>query len=68
MQGSELAYRRLMERETGGSPVNNALLYTIIGLAVIIVAVLLILHFTIGGGTGTPTPTPTSLAPFRLPI
>jgi hypothetical protein len=50
--------------------VNNALLYTIIGLVIIIVAVLIILHYTLGfpGGTASPTPTPTGLAPFRLPI
>jgi hypothetical protein len=48
---------------------NNALMYTVIGLVVIIVAVLIILHFTIGSSGGTtPTPTPIGLAPFRLPI
>lgn len=48
---------------------NNALLYTIIGLLIIIVAVLIILHYTIGfpGGTVSPTPTPTGFVPFRLP-
>ncbi len=48
---------------------NNALLYTIIGLAIIIIAVLIILHYTIGfpGGTVSPTPTPVAFAPFRLP-
>jgi hypothetical protein len=49
--------------------VNNALMYTIIGLVIIIVAVLIILHFTLGipGGTVSPTPTPTGFAPFYLP-
>lgn len=49
---------------------NNALLYTLIGLVIIIVAVLIILHFTLGfpGGTVSPTPTPTGFAPVRLPI
>jgi hypothetical protein len=58
-----------MDRDTGGSSVNNALLYTVVGLVVIIVAVLIILHFTIGGGgSGSPTPTPIGFAPFRLPM
>jgi hypothetical protein len=50
--------------------VNNALLYTIIGLVIIIVAVLIILHFTLGfpGGSVSPTPTPVGLTPFRLPL
>lgn len=49
---------------------NNALLYTLIGLVIIIVAVLIILHFTLGfpGGTVSPTPTPIGFAPVRLPI
>jgi len=50
--------------------VNNALMYTLIGLVVIIVAVLIIMHFTLGfpGGAANPTPTPTSYIPFRLPM